>query len=85
MSAAQDSDGVAGLNRIRWRCRRGMLELDMVLERFLERHIAELTDAQLREFEQLIRQEDQALWRRIADAVGSASHVERLLRDCVVC
>ena len=30
--------GAAELNRLRWQCRRGLLELDLVLERFLERH-----------------------------------------------
>jgi succinate dehydrogenase flavin-adding protein (antitoxin of CptAB toxin-antitoxin module) len=25
-------------NRLRWQCRRGLLELDIVLERFLEKH-----------------------------------------------
>jgi antitoxin CptB len=36
-------------DRIRWRCRRGMLELDLVLDAFLERHFdgldAAMTDA----------------------------------------
>lgn len=26
------------LNRLRWQCRRGLLEPDLLLERFLERH-----------------------------------------------
>ena len=30
--------GAEELNRLRWQCRRGPLELDLVLERFLERH-----------------------------------------------
>ncbi len=30
--------GTEELNRLRWQCRRGPLELDLVLERFLERH-----------------------------------------------
>jgi len=25
-------------NRLYWKCRRGLLELDLVLQRFLERH-----------------------------------------------
>jgi len=25
-------------DRVRWRCRRGLLELDLILARFLERH-----------------------------------------------
>jgi succinate dehydrogenase flavin-adding protein (antitoxin of CptAB toxin-antitoxin module) len=30
--------------RVRWRCRRGLLELDLLLQRFLERHYAALTE-----------------------------------------
>ena len=37
-----------GLNRLRWRCRRGMLENDLFIERFFERHGASLTDGQAR-------------------------------------
>lgn len=36
------------INKLRWRCRRGMRELDMVLERFLARDFAEL-DADARQ------------------------------------
>jgi succinate dehydrogenase flavin-adding protein (antitoxin of CptAB toxin-antitoxin module) len=28
-------------NRLRWKCRRGLLELDLILEKFLEKHPAE--------------------------------------------
>jgi len=31
------------LSRLRWRCRRGMLENDIFLERFLRRHATNLT------------------------------------------
>ena len=33
-------------HRVRWRCRRGLLELDLILERFLERHLDALDAAQ---------------------------------------
>ncbi|MBM3359175.1 MAG: succinate dehydrogenase assembly factor 2 [Betaproteobacteria bacterium] len=39
---------MAEIDRIRWRCRRGMLELDLILERFLERHFDRL-DAEERQ------------------------------------
>ena len=29
--------------RLRWHCRRGMLEMDLLLQRFLQRHLATLT------------------------------------------
>lgn len=31
-------------NRLRWRCRRGLLELDIILSRFLERYENELSE-----------------------------------------
>ena len=34
------------LSRLRWRCRRGMLENDLILERFFRRHEATLTARQ---------------------------------------
>ena len=33
---------MAELDRIRWHCRRGLLELDLILERFNRRHLAAL-------------------------------------------
>ncbi|MDT8364222.1 MAG: succinate dehydrogenase assembly factor 2 [Nitrosomonas sp.] len=52
--------------RIRWRCRRGMLELDIVLQRFLEKHYAQLSESQYREFETLLSLPDHDLWAMIA-------------------
>jgi antitoxin CptB len=34
------------LSKLRWRCRRGMLENDLFIERFFVRHEASLTQAQ---------------------------------------
>lgn len=49
-------------DRIRWRCRRGMLELDIVLQRFLEKHYVQLSESQCREFETLLSLPDHDLW-----------------------
>ena len=47
---------------LRWRCRRGMLELDVLLERFLDAGYLEL-DARGREtFDRLLDSEDDQLW-----------------------
>jgi len=70
------------LNRLRWHCRRGMLELDMVLARFLETQYARLDVSQQQEFERLLALEDQALWQRIRGEASVASVVEQMLRDC---
>jgi antitoxin CptB len=34
------------LSKLRWRCRRGLLENDLFIERFFERHAAHLTARQ---------------------------------------
>ncbi|MGH2359361.1 MAG: succinate dehydrogenase assembly factor 2 [bacterium] len=49
------------LDRIRWRCRRGLLELDLVLEAFLERRFDGLDANQLRLFDELLDQPDNDL------------------------
>jgi antitoxin CptB len=54
------------LERIRWRCRRGMLELDIVLGRFTEGHYASLDEAQRAAFNTLLDMPDAVLWDMIA-------------------
>jgi antitoxin CptB len=49
------------LNRLRWQCRRGLLELDLVLERFLERHRGDLQGEQLSSFKTLLSYADNDL------------------------
>ena len=39
---------VASLNKLKWRCRRGMLENDLFIERFFRRHEATLSASQAR-------------------------------------
>jgi antitoxin CptB len=36
------------LSKLRWRCRRGLLENDLLIERFFTRHAAGITPAQAR-------------------------------------
>ncbi len=48
--------------RARWRCRRGMLELDIVLQRFLDNDYRQLDTQQLEQFERLLDLPDNDLW-----------------------
>ena len=54
--------GAEELNRLRWQCRRGLLELDLVLERFLERHGEQLQGERLSSFQTLLTFTDIELW-----------------------
>jgi len=52
----------ARLRRIRWRCRRGMLENDLVLARFLDAAAASLTEDDIAKLDVLLHMTDNALW-----------------------
>lgn len=52
----------AVLSRLRWRCRRGMLELDLLLQGFLDTAYAELDSAQQAQFARLLALPDQQLY-----------------------
>lgn len=47
--------------RLRWQCRRGMLELDLLLNRFLDQRYADLDPAGRADFERLLGYQDQIL------------------------
>jgi len=49
------------LSRLRWRCRRGMLENDLFVERFLQRHADTLTTRQARSLGELMELGDNDL------------------------
>lgn len=49
------------MERIRWRCRRGLLELDIVLERFIGQY-ASLNTQQKIIFDELLDLPDTRLW-----------------------
>jgi antitoxin CptB len=54
------------LNRLRWRCRRGMLENDLILARFLEARGAGLTGNEVAALDRLLDLADNELWDLLA-------------------
>ena len=49
------------IDRIRWHCRRGLLELDLILAQFLERHFERLDREQRELFTEMLDQPDNDL------------------------
>ena len=49
------------LSRLRWRCRRGLLENDLFIERFFARHAATLTPGQAHSLQSLMDLSDNDL------------------------
>ena len=58
--------GRVDLDRLRWRCRRGFLENDLVLERFLQRHAGTLDETRLAALNELLALPDPDLWELVS-------------------
>ncbi len=71
------------LDRIRWRCRRGLLELDIVLGRFVDQHYLGLDEAQQAAFDVLLDMPDTVLWDMIAGRKEVAQSEQRALLEKV--
>jgi antitoxin CptB len=51
------------LKRLRWRCRRGMRELDRLFDRYLDTRWAAASEQERGVFLRLVETEDDKLWR----------------------
>ena len=49
------------LGKLRWDCRRGLLELDLILEKFNERHLVTLDAERVAQFRELLALPDNDL------------------------
>jgi antitoxin CptB len=49
-------------SRLAWQCRRGMLELDLLLQGFLENGYEQLDEPGREAFERLLKEQDQKLF-----------------------
>jgi antitoxin CptB len=53
---------IAAEHRLKWKCRRGLLELDLVLERFLQQKAANLDGKSLDLLNEILDYQDNDLW-----------------------
>src|SRR5258706_61303 len=74
------------MNRLRWSCRRGLLENELVLERFLHAHAALLEGECLAAFKTLLDYSDDELWGLVSGrrecGDPALGEVVQLLRNC---
>ncbi len=68
------------LDRIRWQCRRGLLELDLILNRFLDRDLAGLAPDQLELFKELLGVADTVLLAWVMGQEEPPPRYDRLIR-----
>lgn len=71
---------LTSISELRWRCRRGMLELDTVLTEFLESTYPRLSPAQQQAFAELLMLDDMALWDKIQhnDGIIAVLHAQSI-------
>lgn len=67
-------------NRLRWQCRRGFLELDLVLNNYLSTHYATASDAERATFARLVRAADEDIARWLQ---GDVAGIDTELRALV--
>ena len=82
--AARPADLVSDgrrLARLRWRCRRGMLENDLVLTRFLDRRGDSLTEADVAALDVLLGLPDGELWDLICGRAVAAAALQPLVQE----
>jgi antitoxin CptB len=77
--------GVRALSKLRWRCRRGLLENDLFIARFFDRHEAGLTVGQAQALETLMDLSDNDLLdlllaRKEPEPAWAGAEVVRLLQ-----
>jgi antitoxin CptB len=66
--------------RLKWHCRRGMLELDLMLRCFVEKHLDVMTDKQIDAFDLLLGCADPELFSWL---MGSTHPTDKELLDIV--
>ncbi|MEE9598578.1 MAG: succinate dehydrogenase assembly factor 2 [Acidiferrobacterales bacterium] len=72
--------GDEDLRRVRWRCRRGLLELDLILLRFVDECYPVLTEAEQSGFQELLSLPDATLLDYLA---GRDKPADKGLREIV--
>jgi antitoxin CptB len=66
--------------KLKWKCRRGLLELDLILERFMRDCVCGLDDGALRRLSDLLDLPDNDLWDIVS---GRSDHFDARNLDLV--
>ena len=57
----------AAVRRMEWRCRRGMLEMDLLFVDFVSRYLPTLCDLQIAALDKLLDLPDNELWNLVSE------------------
>jgi antitoxin CptB len=62
----QWQDKLPSINQLRWACRRGLLELDLLLNTYVDKVYDQLTDIEKRQFISLLDMQDQEMYEMLS-------------------
>ena len=65
--------------RLRWQCRRGMLELEVILNRFLDQHWGDIDNDLKEELELLLVNSDQQLQKWLCEGMEADNEVKNIV------
>ncbi len=65
-------------SRYKMRCRRGMKELDFVLERYLDTHFSQASTAEIQCFDELLELQDPTLFGILFGTEPTPEHFQQL-------
>ncbi len=84
----QGTDKLPSNNQLRWACRRGLLELDLLLNSYLDNVYDLLTDDEKRQFIGLLDMQDQEMYEMLTGKTSpndkELSELLERIRGCMV-
>ena len=86
-TSEQWQDKLPSTNQLRWACRRGLLELDLLLNTYMDKVYDQLTDVEKRQFISLLDMQDQEMYEMLTGKTSPndkevAQLLERI-RNCM--
>ena len=74
----KEAKNQAESRRLAWRCRRGLLELDIVLQRFVAEYYEGLSVAELNAFDAMLSLPDNEFWALVSSENAQPINLETL-------
>lgn len=68
------------LSKMRWKCRRGMLELDLCLTQYLDHRYPEAPVDEQAEFDRLLSESDPDIWGWLMGVKQADSSLSRIIK-----
>ncbi len=86
-TSGQWQNKLPSTNQLKWACRRGLLELDLLLNSYMDKVYNQLTDDEKRQFITLLDMQDQEMYEMLTGKLSpNDKELAKLLnriRDCM--